>query len=290
MEKKHKMVDITLALGGGGSKGYAHLGVVRALETRGYRIKAIAGTSAGGMAAAIIAAGFSPEDIIGRIADLDQDNLYGFGKGPSLLGTSGIEQIIYQFLEDKTFFDLKIPCALTAVDLINMKEVIIQEGKVIDGVLATIAIPGIFPPKKWKDYLLVDGMVLNPVPVGIARSLAPSLPVIAVSLTPEPERWKKATPWDSTPANPLLRTVSKLRVAKAFDVYLRSMDMTSHMLGEKRLELENPELLIRPDVGHIGSLDRVDIQEIVQIGEQAVEQIEDKLRKIPRRRRRSTRR
>ncbi len=234
------MIDVTLALGGGGSKGYAHLGVVRALIKRGYRIRAIAGTSAGGMAGAIIAAGFTPDEILGRIAHLRQENLYGFGRGPSLLGTKGLEQIIYQFLEEKTFTDLEIPCALVAVDLINMKEVIIQEGKVIDGVMATIAIPGIFPPKEWEDYLLVDGMVLNPVPVEVARSLKPSLPVIAVSLTPEPERWKKVSPWDNTPANPLLRSVSKLRVAKAFDVYLRSMDMTIHMLGEKRLEIENP--------------------------------------------------
>jgi len=279
------MVDVVLALGGGGSKGYAHLGVIRALEMRGYRIRAIAGTSAGGMAGAIIAAGFSPDDILDRIAHQRQENLYGFGRGPSLLGTKGLEQIIHQFLEEKTFSDLKIPCALIAVDLINMKEIIIQEGKVIDGVMATIAIPGVFPPKEWGDYLLVDGMVLNPVPVEVARSLAPSLPVIAVSLTPEPERWKKVSPWDNTPANPLLRSVSKLRVAKAFDVYLRSMDMTIHMLGEKRLEIEKPDILIRPDVGHIGSLDRVNIPEIVQLGDQAVELVEDKLRKLPKRKR-----
>jgi len=151
-----------------------------------------------------------------------------------------------------------------------MKEIIIQEGKVIYGVMATIAIPGIFPPKEWEDYLLVDGMVLNPIPVNVARSLAPSLPVIAVFLTPEPERWKKASLWDATPANPLLRSISKLWVAKAFDVYLRSMDMTVHMLGEKRLEIENPDLLIRPDVGHIGSLDSVNIPEVVELGDQAV--------------------
>jgi len=264
---------------------YGHLVVVRGLEKRGFRIRAIAGTSAGGMAGAIIAAGFSPDEIIGRIAHLRQENLYGFGRGPSLLGTKGLEENIYQFLEDKTFADLKIPCALTAVDLINMKEIIIQEGKVIDGVMATIAIPGVFPPKEWEDYLLVDGMVLNPVPVEVARSLEPSLPVIAVSLTPEPERWKKVSPWDNTPANPLLRSISKLRVAKAFDVYMRSMDMTTYMLGEKRLEMENPDLLIRPEVGHIGSLDRVNIPEIVQLGDQAVELVADELRQLQKRKR-----
>jgi len=279
------MIDVALALGGGGSKGYAHLGVIRALQKRGFRIKAIAGTSAGGIAGTIVAAGFSPDEIIGRIASIRQENLYGFGKGPALLGTKGIEQVIYQFLEDKTFSDLQIPCALTAVDLNKMKEIIIQEGKVIDGVMATTAIPGVFPPREWKEYLLVDGMVLNPVPVELARSLAPSLPVIAVSLTPEPERWTNSSLWNTTPANPLLRPISKLRVAKAFDIYLRSMDITIHMLGEKRLEIENPDILIRPDVGDIGSLDRVNIPEVAQLGDQAVEQVEDELRKISKRRR-----
>lgn len=103
------MVDIALALGGGGSKGYAHLGIIRALEKRGFRIRAIAGKSAGGMTGAIFAAGFSPDGIVGSIAHLSQENLYGFGRGPGLLGTKGIEQIIYQFLEDRTFTDLQIP-------------------------------------------------------------------------------------------------------------------------------------------------------------------------------------
>ena len=75
MEKIKKMVDVVLVLGRGGSKGYAHLGVIRALEMRGYRIRAIAGTSAGGLARAIIAAGFSPDDILDRIAHQRQENL-----------------------------------------------------------------------------------------------------------------------------------------------------------------------------------------------------------------------
>jgi NTE family protein len=264
------MTAVTLALGGGGSKGYAHLGVIRALLKSGFEIKAIAGTSAGGMAAAVFAAGYSPDEIIDKVADMSQDDLYGFGRGPSLLGTKGIQSILAQFLEGITFSDLQIPCALTAVDLVEMTEVVLDEGNVLDAVMATTAIPGIFPPKEIYDYVLVDGMVLNPVPVELARSLAPKLPVVAVSLTPEPERWKIVSPWDSTPANPLLRPISRLRVAKAFDVYLRSMDITLHMLGEIRLQVEKPEVLIRPDVSHIGSLDRVDVREVAELGDKAV--------------------
>jgi len=146
--------------------------------------------------------------------------------------------------------------------------------------MATIAVPGIFPPRERGEQVLVDGMVLNPVPVRLARSLDPKLPVVAVSLTPEPERWKISSPWDSTPANPLLRSISRLRVAKAFDVYLRSMDITLHMLGEIRLEVDKPEVIIRPDVSKIGSLDRVNVKTVAELGEAAVESALSDLRKI----------
>jgi NTE family protein len=283
------MTDITLALGGGGSKGYAHLGVIRALVDLGFNIKGIAGTSAGGMAGAIFAAGYSPEEILETISSVSQENLYGFSRGPGLLNPTGIHRVLEGFLGQIEFSDLQIPCALTAVDLQEMTEVTIREGKVLDGVKATIAIPGVFPPVKLGEYLLVDGMVVNPVPVGIARSLAPRLPVVAVTLSPEPERWKAVLPWDSRSANPLLRPISRLGIAKAFDVYLRSMDMTLHTLGELRLQVDKPAVIIRPDVFHVGSLDRVDVREVALLGDQAVQQNLSALKKIKKRNRRKSR-
>jgi NTE family protein len=274
------MTDITLALGGGGSKGYAHLGVIRGLVNQGFNIKGIAGTSAGGLAGTVYAAGFSPEIVLEAISSVNQDNLYGFGRGPALLNPSGIHSVLERFLGEIEFSDLQIPCALTAVDLKEMKEITIQEGKVLDAVKATSAIPGVFPPVEIDQYQLVDGMVLNPVPVAIARSLAPRLPVVAVSLSPEPERWKLALPWDTKPANPLLRPISRLWIAKAFDVYLRSMDMTLHMLGELRLEMEKPAVILRPEVFHIGSLDRVDVNEVALLGDQAVHENLPALKKL----------
>ena len=272
------MTDITLALGGGGSKGYAHLGVIRALVGLGFNIKGIAGTSAGGLAGAIFAAGYSPGEVLEAISSLSQENLYRFGKGPALLNPTGIHRVLERFLGEIEFADLEIPCALTAVDLKEMTEITIREGKVLDGVKATIAIPGIFPPVELDEYQLVDGMVLNPVPVGIARSLAPRLPVVAVSLSPE--RWKAVLPRDSNPANPLLRSISRLRFAKAFEVYYRSMNMTLHMLGEVRLQVDKPAVIIRPDVFHIGSMDRVDVKEVALLGDQAVQQSHSALKKI----------
>lgn len=283
------MTEITLALGGGGSKGYAHLGVMRALLELGFSFQGIAGTSAGGMAGAIIAAGYAPEEILEAISALSQDNLYTFGRGPALLNPSGVHAVLERFLGQIEFKDLKIPFAVTAVDLEGMTAITIQEGKVLDAVKATIAIPGIFPPVKRDQYQLVDGMVLNPVPVEIARSLKPDSPVVAVSLSPEPERWSAALPREHIPANPLLRPIARLRIAKAFDVYLRAMDMTLHMLGELRLQIEKPAVLIRPDVSHLGSLDRVDIKQVAQLGDQAVEEHLAALKKLKRRSRWSAR-
>ncbi len=278
--------DITLALGGGGSKGYAHLGVIRALEGLGFNIKGLAGTSAGSMAGAVYAAGFSPDEILERVSSVRQEDLFGFGRGAALLSPTGIQRVLEGFLGEMEFSDLRIPCQLTAVDLKEMSEVILREGSVLEAVLASIAIPGVFPPRELGDHLLVDGMVLNPVPVNVARELAPKLPVVAVSLSPEPECWKVVSPWDHKPANPLLRPISRLRIAKAFDVYLRSTDITLHMLGETRLKLEEPDILIRPKVSHIGSLDRVDVYEVAQLGEQAVRDVQDELKRIGKRRRR----
>jgi len=280
------MTDITLALGGGGSKGYAHLGVIKSLLELGFNIRAIAGTSAGGMAGVVYAAGFDPEMVLEALAAVDQEKLYGFGIGASILNPSGIHGLLERFLGDLTFADLKIPCAVTAVDLNEMTEITLQEGNVLEAVKATTAIPGLFPPVETDQYQLVDGMVLNPVPVALARSLAPRLPVVAVSLSPGPDRWKEALDRDTMPANPLLRPISRLRIAKAFDVFMHSADLTLYMLAELRLQQEGPALLIRPDVFHIGSLDRVDIQDVAQLGEQAVRDSLPDLKKIKRRSRR----
>ncbi|RLD02949.1 MAG: hypothetical protein DRI56_13300 [Chloroflexota bacterium] len=272
-------MDIVLALGGGGAKGNAHLGVLRALEKEGFHIKAVAGTSAGGMAAAVYAAGFNPQEIIDILAEVKQSDLYSFGRGPALLGMQGITDTLRKFIDEETFADLRIPCALTAVDVESMREVVLKKGRVLDAVMATIAIPGVFPPKQWGEQLLVDGGVLDPVPVQIARSLAPGLPVVAVTLSPPPEKWGEFPVPKILPSTPILQPIAKLRVAQAFDVFVRSLDMGMYMLAHTRLELEKPDVIIRPQVADIGTLDKVDVAEVAARGDVAVEKALPQLHK-----------
>lgn len=267
--------DIVLALGGGGSKGNAHIGVLKVLEREGFRVRAVAGTSAGGMAAAVYAAGYSALEIEEHMAAVDQNRLLGSRpKGPALLGVQGVAEALLPLLGERTFDQLRLPCALTAVDLDTGREVILRQGRVLDAVMATIAIPGIFPPKKWGDLTLIDGGVVDPVPVAVAREISPQpeLPVVAVVLSPAPQR-RHNLPVPGFANNlPVLRQIARLRVAQAFDIFLRSVDISIIGITEARLQLDKPDVVIRPPVGHIGYLEKVDVREVIRLGEQAAEE------------------
>lgn len=269
------MTDIALALGGGGIKGIAHIGVIRILEKAGFSIRAVAGTSAGGLIGSIYSFGKTPDEIEEIVHNLDQAKLFSRTKedGPSIMGLGGVVDALSQHLGNATFSDLKIPFACTAVDTRTMQEYILNRGRVSDAVLATIAVPGVFSPKLIGDREFVDGGVLDPVPVALARWLAPSLPIIAVCLSPAPEGWaympELNVPVSYPLAQPIINQITKTRVARAFQIFVRSMDITSHMLAELRLQVDKPDVIIRPDVSRFGILDTVNPQILIHEGELA---------------------
>ena len=271
------MMDISLALGGGGSKGNAHIGVLRRLEQHGFRVRAIAGTSFGALVSVFYALGYTPDQIADIFAGFDQSKLYGHAPEdePSFIGIAGGTKWLEGWLGSKTFRDLKIPCTLTAVDLKSAREILLTEGLLLDAVLASAAIPGIFPARRIGEWELVDGGTLDPVPVAPARSLAPNLPVVAVALnTPmgEPaQSW--SLPLPKYVPQSITDRLSKLRYAQAVDVVLRSVDIMNRAVSEYRLEVDKPEILIRPSVLDIDTLEQVDIREIARRGEAAFDQV-----------------
>jgi NTE family protein len=123
-------MDIVLALGGGGIRGVAHVGVIRCLEEAGYRIAAIAGTSAGGLVGAVYASGMSTKEIEKVLKDLDQSKLFGRKPtdGPSLLGLAGLSDILTRLLGEKTFDQLIIPFVTTATDTQTGQEILLHPG------------------------------------------------------------------------------------------------------------------------------------------------------------------
>ena len=276
-------MDITLALGGGGAKGNSHIGVIRRLEKEGFRIRAVAGTSFGGIVAALYAFGKTPDQIEELFSKVDQSRLYGHasGDGPSLLGLAGASKLFDEFFGATTFDDLRLPCALTGVDLKSAREVILTEGLVQDALLATIALPGIFPPRRIQDWKLVDGGTLDPVPVSVARLLAPNLPVVAVVLT-SPIGEPMLSLEVNLPYLPaaISRRITRMRATQALDVFLKAVDIGNRLMTELRLEKDNPEIIIRPAVTHIQLLDKVNVAEVALLGEQAVEAMLPDLRRV----------
>jgi NTE family protein len=271
------MAELALALGGGGVKGFAHIGVLNVLEREGIHIGAIAGTSAGGIIGSLYCAGYPPAEIERIVNQLNTPGFFHRSAfdGPSLMGMQGGVKILTDYLGDRRFEDLATPFACTAVDLNTSEELILAHGSIVEAVLATIAVPGIFPPRQINDYLLVDGGVLDPVPVGLARWLLPSSPVIAVCLSPARETWAHLpdfhVPAASSIPRPILEQIARLRVGQAFQIFLNSIDTTSRMLAELRMQIDKPEVIIRPKVESYGFLDAVNVQEMIALGEAAAQ-------------------
>lgn len=270
------MVSIVLALGGGGVRGIAHIGVIRGLENAGFSIKAVAGTSVGAIVGAVYASGCTPDQMDRLITSLDKRHLFARSPddGPSLMGLAGLRKALKDVIGEKTFKDLVIPFACTSVDIHTDLEIIINSGRLMTAIEASAAVPGVFPPVRLGSYELVDGGVLDPVPVSVARWMMPDKPVIAVCLTPPPEDWAELPPQNYIPPPPLpqpiLSQISRLRVAQAFNIFARSMDTSSRMLAELRLIVDHPDVIIRPDVRSIGMLDDVDPERLIKVGEEAV--------------------
>ena len=183
---------VGLALSGGGPRGLAHVGVLRVLEREGIPLDILAGTSMGGIIAAGYAAGLSPEDLekealatarIRRLLRLIDPGLPEAG----LMRGQRLQAYFEEILGPLTFADLKISLALVAVDLNAQREVILNEGPLSLALRATISVPGLFTPVEIDGQRLVDGGVLDNLPIDAAQHLGADV-VIAVDVESDPNK------------------------------------------------------------------------------------------------------
>ena len=268
-------MEICVALGGGGFRGLAHVGALQVLEEEGYEIVALAGTSIGGIVAAMYAAGSTPQELVTLF---DQSSQLGLLRSRpeqgGLIGFDKIETHLASLLGDVRFDELQIPLALTATNLETGHEFVVTEGVVIEAVMASMAVPGIFPPRLFRGERLVDGGAMDPVPVAPVRSLADA-PVVAVVLTPSPDEWgaNHSSPYPLLAAFPVLDRFSQLRPGQALMVFLRTMEISSRMFTELRLQVDQPEVIVRPDVSHVGAFDQPDAGEMAALGAKAMKNV-----------------
>jgi NTE family protein len=279
-------MEIALALGGGGVKGWAHIGVIKCLIDNGFQIGSISGTSAGAMVGAMYAAGYTSAQIIDIFNNIrNSPKIYHrcSNDEPSLLGLKGFSDIFEEELGHKSFEDLEIPFACTAVDINTGQEIIINRGKLSDAILAAIAVPGIFPPRQFGNYLLADGGVVDPVPVALARWLSPKLPVVAVCLTPKPEKWSGIHPFQlpiqAHIPQPIIEQFSRIRIGQSLKIFMRAIEITTLTVAELRLITDVPDVIIRPEVNEYGMFDEVEEEKLIHIGEEAAEKTLGEIKK-----------
>jgi NTE family protein len=160
---------IGLALSGGGARGAAHVGLIKALEEYEIEVSVVAGTSAGAIVGALFAAGNSADDILKVFKEVELFDFSNFTFGPGFLKTENYLNVLAPYLGENTFEDLHRKLYLTASDLLAGELRVFSEGKVSEAVLSSAAFPGVFTPVRNKQGVLVDGGVFNNLPADLIR-------------------------------------------------------------------------------------------------------------------------
>ena len=189
---------VGLVLGSGASRGWAHIGVIEALHDAGIPIHLIAGCSVGAFVGAIFASG-GLEHLKRYVIEMDGESMFTFSdfifiKSGFLDGDKKLKELFCMHSDKKDFEDLEIPLKVVAADMHCGDQVILDSGDLLKALRASMSYPGLFAPVYHKNRWLVDGGVVDPVPVGVARAMGADI-VIAVNLDSElisHKRHKKA--------------------------------------------------------------------------------------------------
>src|SRR6056297_1741024 len=176
---------VSLVLGSGGARGLAHIGAIRALEERGFRIDSVAGSSMGALVGGMHAAG-KLDDYADWVSTLEQSDVFKLVdwtlSGGGLIRGDRIIKRLKDMVGDARIEDLSIDFTAVAVDIEHGREIWLSKGSLFDAIRGSIAIPGLFTPHRYKGKLLVDGGILNPVPVApTLRSLSDLTIVVNVN-------------------------------------------------------------------------------------------------------------
>lgn len=271
-------MDIGLALGGGGARGGVHIGVMEILEPyASVPPQIITGTSIGGLLGAMVAKGLTLEEINDVVKHFNFAEMYSISFRPDVFSdnTRYRKFLDNVFGADGRFEDLEIPLAVVATDLPNKRAVVLSEGEIVPALLATSALPLVFPVVQHQGYQLLDGGLLNNTPFDVARARGADI-VIAVDLTNtgrgqavSMDMYRKGLfqLLDSTPTSPV-------KVLSAMLDILNEQALQSHLLTSP------PDVLIRPQVGRISIMDFDNWQLGVEIGREAAKEALPKLEQV----------
>ena len=305
-DARTKDVKVGLALGSGGARGAAHTGVLKVLKREGISVSAIAGSSIGSLIGAAHAVGIPVEEVEREWLATDLPRIFrGFlptFPRAGLSSGSELRKMLADLLGDVLIEDLPIPYAAVACDIDTGEPFVFRDGSLLDAVRASTAIPGIFHPVRWRTRLLVDGGLVDPVPVDVCRSLGADI-VVAVDITPRPipttpkgrRVWARIgeqlhegltqQTWIPHSLIELLDSLFRERPESArplpgvYSILNQSISILLQEMLRQKLTLHPPDVLIRPDLS-LSFLSYLQAAEGIRAGEEAAEKALPEIRRL----------
>ncbi len=251
---------IALVLGGGAARGFAHIGVIRALEQEKVPIDMIVGTSVGSLIGAIYASDLNSFELEWTAFALEKDSIFDYGimnafSGMGLANGEKLEEFVKTKITTPNIENLKLPFVAVATDLNRGTRVVIDRGSVAKAVHASSAIPGVFNPVDHQGKLLVDGGVMDNIPIDVARERGADI-VIAVDIS---------------------ENVANFNITNLVDVTLQAVNI---MFNENvRYKKKDADVLIAPHVGSVAMLDFTQKKHCMQAGIEATQKAMPEIRK-----------
>lgn len=280
---------IGLALGSGSARGWAHIGAIRALEERGIKPDLVCGTSIGALVGAAYASGQLPqlEKWVTGLAWTTVVRLMDLTWRGGLIRGNRLFTLFRTIFEDREIDELPIPYGAVATELYSGRELWLRHGNVLDAVRASCAMPGLFTPVLRDKVVLVDGGLVNPVPVSMCRALGAEL-VIAVDLS-----WGKLGPYRERGRAVAPREVpgwlARLRpgwvekkpaqadhqetIPSIFEVFSTSLDVVEMRVARSRLAGDPADVLLTPLLPDFATMDYHRAREAIDEGRAAVERM-----------------
>jgi len=277
-----------LALGGGAARGWAHVGVIRALQQARLHPDIVCGTSIGAMVGAALASGELDrfENWIRQLGLIDVVSLMDIGFAGGLLKGDRLVAVFNKTFTDRPIADLSMPFAAVATDLHTGAEIWLKEGSISAAVRASIALPGLLTPAIIHGRTLVDGGLVNPVPVSLARAMGADV-VLAVDLNADLVgrhlRQESSSPVSDDPGQQWFgdfpqRVGSRLSqlfrqdgpaVPSVFDVVASSINIMQVRITRSRMAGEPPDVTVSPKVSHLGLMEFHRAAEAIEAGQRA---------------------
>lgn len=248
---------IGLALSSGGARGFAHLGVLKVLKEEGIPIDAVAGSSMGALVAVLLASGRDLDWCRELAIHLPRKTWLDFAvPRRGFITGDRVRELVRLLTHGKRLEEMELPVAVVATDLVRGERVVFTEGPAADAVRASISIPGVFEPVMAGDRVLVDGGVIDRVPVEAVRALGADL-VVAVDVIPRKE---------------------KVKIDTVFDVIFQSLAVIENEISRHRMP--SMDFLFHPDVADISPTAFTRVEECIRRGEEEARAQVGRLKKL----------